>query len=218
MGKALNSNNLVTQSKIIFWDFDGVIKDSVSVKIESFCRLFESYGSEVEAKIKIHNETNGGMSRFDKIPLYLEWVGEKITQSRIDELCNEFSDLVLDGVINSDWIPGVENYLRTNQFGQVFIVVSATPKDELDIIIKKLGLSHVFYTVIGSPTSKKNGIKSILDSFNISPDETVMIGDSIADKNAADECKVPFLLKMNLFNKTLFRDYKGFAINDFTQL
>ena len=38
--------------RLIFWDFDGVIKESVSVKIDGFVELFQSFGDDVCNKIK----------------------------------------------------------------------------------------------------------------------------------------------------------------------
>ena len=37
MGEILDVSELAKQAKIIFWDFDGVIKDSVQVKDSTFC-------------------------------------------------------------------------------------------------------------------------------------------------------------------------------------
>ena len=56
---------------LIFWDFDGVIKDSVGVKGEAFKTLFADYGNKVQEKIYCHHIENGGMSRHQKIPIYL---------------------------------------------------------------------------------------------------------------------------------------------------
>jgi hypothetical protein len=67
---------LVKEFKIIFWDFDGVIKDSVIVKSKGYEKLFLSFGKEVVERVNQHHEANGGVSRFEKIPLYLSWAGE----------------------------------------------------------------------------------------------------------------------------------------------
>lgn len=62
---------LIGSAELIFWDFDGVIKDSVSVKTLAFEKLFLPYGKKIAQKVKNHHEANGGVSRFEKIPLYL---------------------------------------------------------------------------------------------------------------------------------------------------
>ena len=56
---------------IIFWDFDGVIKDSVQIKSKAFGNLFAQFGNIISKRVIEHHESNGGMSRFEKIPIYL---------------------------------------------------------------------------------------------------------------------------------------------------
>ena len=46
---------LLKGATLIFWDFDGVIKDSVEVKAEAFSRLFQPFGSGVVERIREHN-------------------------------------------------------------------------------------------------------------------------------------------------------------------
>ena len=49
--------------KLIFWDFDGVIKDSVEVKTHAFEYLFPDGDADFLRKVRMHHEANGGMSR-----------------------------------------------------------------------------------------------------------------------------------------------------------
>ena len=46
--------------ELVFWDFDGVIKESVSVKTDAFLELFKPYGSKICEKVKSHHIENGG--------------------------------------------------------------------------------------------------------------------------------------------------------------
>lgn len=176
----------------IFWDFDGVIKDSVNVKTEAFVKLFESYGSDLAEKVKIHHEVNGGMSRFKKFPLYLKWAGEDVTEAQVNEFCEHFSKLVLQAVIDSPWVPGAEDYLRGNPNQQQFVLVSATPQEELIQIIEALDIKDCFMAIFGSPMSKTEAIRGILNTHNISPEKCLMIGDALADKEAAEDNNIPF--------------------------
>ena len=52
--------------KNIFFDFDGVIADSVNVKTEAFEKIYLPYGKEIAEKVINHHRENGGMSRFEK--------------------------------------------------------------------------------------------------------------------------------------------------------
>jgi len=85
--------------KTIFWDFDGVIKDSVEIKSDAFEELFLPFGTEVSKKIRAHHEKNGGVSRFDKVPLYIKWIKKNPTQDMTDKYSEKFSVLVKQKVI-----------------------------------------------------------------------------------------------------------------------
>ena len=75
---------------LIFWDFDGVIKESVSVKTDAYVKLFKPYGSDVCKQVKNHHLANGGMSRFNKIPLYLKWVGLEQNDAEVQNGTQDF--------------------------------------------------------------------------------------------------------------------------------
>ena len=44
----------------VFFDFDGVLADSVEVKTRAFYRLYEGHGPEVAAQVAAHHRANGG--------------------------------------------------------------------------------------------------------------------------------------------------------------
>jgi len=204
--------------KMIFWDFDGVIKDSVAIKTQAFLQLFESYGAHVLDKVKSHHEANGGMSRFDKLPLYLQWAGEIPNSQRVNQFCKRFSQLCLQGVINAPWVPGVENYLRNNPNRQMFILVSATPQEELEQILQALNIKDCFLSILGAPLSKNEAIHIMLERYALNPQECLMIGDARADLEAAESNHIFFLLRRHTTNTNVFVDYKGPTIKDFKEL
>ena len=122
MDTKISASDLIKNAKVVFWDFDGVIKESVDIKTQAFQKLFAQYGSEVIEKVRRHHQENGGMSRFQKFPIYLGFANLKATSNDVNLLSAKFSDLVLDGVVNSPWIPGVEDFIRSNFYQQIFIV------------------------------------------------------------------------------------------------
>lgn len=202
--------------KTIFWDFDGVIKDSIEVKTQAFVRLFQPYGTEIVERVHEHHEAHGGMSRFDKLPLYLLWAGEEPNRSRVSEFCDQFGEFVLQGVIESPWVPGVESYLRSNPRQQTFVLVSATPQEELGQILRALDLTKCFAEVFGAPTRKKDAIRMTLAARGLDPHDCLMIGDAQADLEAAETNQMPFLLRRHETNANLFAGYTGSSIKDFT--
>ena len=208
----------IKKYKLVFWDFDGVIKDSVNAKTDAFISLFENSGTETKEFIRAHHLANGGMSRFEKIPIYLSKAGQEASPERVAALCDNFGQKVMNAVVDSAWVPGVEKLLRYNPYGQQFVVVSATPQDELETILENLKLSVCFSRVFGAPVSKADAVRTILDKTGIQPKDAIFIGDSVADLNAATCCNVSFLLRSHTQNESQFQKYQGASIRDFRNL
>jgi HAD superfamily hydrolase (TIGR01549 family) len=206
---------ILNDSSTIFFDFDGVIKDSVDIKTSAFKELFSIYDQNIVDLIEDHHQENGGLSRFDKIPLYLSWAGESVIKENIDKYCQKFSMLVMQSVIDSPWVPGVRQFIKSNYDKKNFIIVTATPKDEIDEILKKLDISDFFIAVYGSPVSKDDALISALIDFNIDQSKAIMIGDSYIDYAAAKKNNLFFALRRTNLNHTLQSNLLCFMFNDF---
>ena len=191
-----------------------MIKDSVDVKTEAYENLFLPYGIQIARRVRQHHEAHGGVSRFNKIPLYLEWAGQAATPEQIEECCQQFSQAVVQAVIDSPWVPGVREYLLKYYMEQYFVLVTATPQDEIEKILASLKLSHCFREIFGAPTKKSQAVKAVLERLKCSPDEAVMIGDSESDLLAAQVNSVPFLLRRTPLNEELQATFQGSMFDD----
>lgn len=170
--------------KAIFFDFDGVILESVEVKGWAFGKLFEKYPEQVNKIIAFHH-ANGGMSRFDKFRYYYKvFIKKPLSESDMEKLCAQFSDLVVKKVINSPWVPGAKDFLEKYKELKLF-VVSATPQEEIEHIILKRDMAQYFDGIFGSPTKKSQWLEYIINDLNIKPKELLFIGDAMNDYNAA---------------------------------
>jgi phosphoglycolate phosphatase-like HAD superfamily hydrolase len=200
---------MLSAATLVFWDFDGVIKDSVEVKSTAFENLFSHFGKDIASRVRLHHESHGGVSRFEKIPLYLTWANEPATPAKVEEYCDRFSSFVLQAVISSPWVPGVREYLLLNSRKHNFVLVTATPQDEINQIIAALDMSHCFSEIHGAPKHKASAIKDVLARLKCAPANALMIGDSETDLKAAQESLVPFLLRRTSFNQPLQASYSG---------
>ena len=198
MQKSLNQ--LLYDSSAIFWDFDGVIKDSVALKASAYELLFPECDKKILNVIRTHHLENGGLSRFEKIPFYLSLAGLPSTSINIKIFCEKFSIIVKQSVIDCPWVPGIIEYIESNYKNKKFIIITATPKDEIDEILMKLGISNYFLEVYGSPTLKCDAMSMAMAKFKCVAENTVMIGDSMSDYNAAVKNNIPFVLKQTEFN------------------
>lgn len=201
-------------ASLVFWDFDGVIKDSVDVKTAAFERLFMPYGAEIARRVRQHHEAHGGVSRFDKIPLYLAWAGEPASAAQVEAFCERFSQAVLKAVIDAPWVPGVREYLLRHCAEQYFVLVTATPQEEMKQILGALELAHCFREVHGAPTKKTSAIGAVLARLNCPPEQALMIGDAETDRQAAQANAVPFLLRSTPLNLSMLASYGGPIFED----
>ena len=193
----------ILKEKTVFWDFDGVIKDSVESKSDAFEKLFLPFGTGISKKVRSHHEDNGGMSRFDKLPLYLKWAGLEPAQTLITEYAENFSILVKEKVIYSAWVDGVLDYLINNHKRQQFFLITATPQQEIEEILAQLDIADYFEQVIGAPINKCKAIEILLDQYSIVPEQAIMIGDSSSDYESAVSNQIPFMLHKTELNKKL---------------
>jgi phosphoglycolate phosphatase-like HAD superfamily hydrolase len=126
-----------------------------------------------------------------------------------------FSSIVTDKVINSNWVPGAKEILEKYFNDKTFYLITGTPKDEIDFILKSLGIDHYFKKVIGAPIKKNIAVKNIISEENIPNNQAIFIGDASSDYEAAKLNDIEFLLRIhewnvNLQNKLTCKKIKNF--------
>ena len=178
----------------LFFDFDGVLADSVEVKSDAFAKIFECYGPEIQEMVVDHHRINGGMTRRDKFRYYHdEFLKKSLSDGEIDLLCNRFSELVVDRVVASPEIPGAEDFLKRWYRETICFVVSATPDDEIVRIVDKRGLARYFKAVLGSSMTKQQNIEYLINQYALKEKECLFFGDAESDYRAAKACGMNFL-------------------------
>ena len=218
--QAFTSNNKIflNDFQYIFWDFDGVIKDSIELKSNAFFKLFSSFGNDLAIRVRSHHEKNGGLSRFEKLPIYLRWAGENPSDKLISDYCQKFSNIVKQDVIDSEWVPGVHEFIIKKNKKSLFFIVTAIPQGEIEEILTDLKIMPYFEEVIGAPTKKYEAIMKLLGQYSIKPKDSIMIGDSDSDFYAAKDNSVKFVLRRTKYNINLQKELNCFKINDFRGL
>jgi HAD superfamily hydrolase (TIGR01549 family) len=177
-----------------FFDFDGVLADSVEVKTRAFAKLFERYGPAVEAKVVEHHRNNGGMTRVDKFRhYYKKFLGKPLDEVELQRLCNDFSRLVVDEVLSAPEIPGAEKFLKKWHNTVKCFVVSATPDEEIKKILKLRGIDVYFEEILGSSRSKTEHVKYLLNKYSFNPGQCIFFGDAGSDYKAATGSGVDFI-------------------------
>lgn len=181
--------------KNIFWDFDGVILDSMKVRDWGFRMIFKDFDNEKVEKLIDYHRENGGLSRYVKIRYFYENILKKeISDEKILEYAESFSVLMKKNLVDQkNLIQDAVNFLKSNFKNYNFHIVSGSDQKELRFLCSELNLSNYFISIHGSPTSKNTLVKDLILKHNYNIDETVLIGDSKNDHEAAVINEISFI-------------------------
>lgn len=205
--------------KNIFFDFDGVIAESVSCKTEAFKEMYAKYGAKIVKQVENFHINNGGVSRFEKFKHWEKlFFGKDISESKVQEMANRFSNLVLEKVVQSNSVHGFEYFIEKYANSINFWIITGTPTKEIEIITKERKISSFFIGIHGSPENKRYWTEFLIEKFSLDRNETLFLGDASTDLDAALFSKLHFALRENKENMELFKNYKGSRFKDFYEL
>lgn len=183
--------------KVIILDFDGVILESLDIKTKAFLKVYQDYPEHADEIAQYHLQ-NGGVSRYKKfVHINSNILKIPIDKDKVEELANIFSEAVVDEMLQCPFVGGALEFLENYSTVARLYVASGTPHDELRFIVEKCGLTQFFNGVYGTPRTKAEIIKYILNKENVDNNEAVFIGDAITDYDGAKEANVPFIARIN---------------------
>ena len=179
--------------RALLFDFDGVILESADIKTEAFRELFRGYPEKIEAITNYHL-FNGGLSRYVKLRyIYNRILGMELSGEKEVGLARDFSGIVVEKVLAAPFVDGARKFLDEMAGRYRAFIVSGTPTEELDVIIRARGLSGFFEEVHGSPAAKVDLINDILRRHGFGREEAVYVGDAESDRIAAEKTKIAFI-------------------------
>lgn len=178
----------ILQYKVLLWDFDGVIMDSMPVRSKGFEEVLCDYPREQVEKLLIYHNTNGGLSRYVKFKYFFEEIRkESVSNHVISDLAENFSKIMLSLLLdNSLLIDDSISFIKKNFSNYSMHIVSGSDGVELNYICNHLDIAKYFLSINGSPTPKKELIEQIFKKYNYNSNDVAIIGDSINDVEAAD--------------------------------
>jgi len=202
----MNKHDIKIESlQAIFFDFDGVLCECMNVKTEAFIELFKLYGKDVVKKVEKHHIENGGISRYKKIRYYYEeFLKKQITEEEVNKIADKFSKLVVEKVIESEWVKGAKEFLEKYYKKINLYIISGTPQEELELIVDKKNMRKYFKGVYGTPITKPVHFKRIISENKYDVKKLIYIGDSLSDMKNAQEVNIPFLGRITKANKGFF--------------
>ena len=202
----------------IVFDFDGTLVQSNEIKTWAFGELYKENGEKIVQQIIAYHKKHEGVSRFAKFRYWNEnLLGQSYTEEIGEKLSRTYSQLVFDALVQAPYVDGALEFLKKHYQHIPLFVASSTPEPELREIIKHRSISHFFQGVYGSPATKSEILQVILTKRKLSPEQVLMVGDSLADCEGAQNVGAGFIgiqsgESSNIFPSTML------LINNFTEL
>lgn len=196
-------------SGVWVFDCDGVLLNSNQVKTAAFQHVAMRYGSDVAASVVEHHLANGGMSRFAKFDrLFSELLRRPPAHGEMEYLLGRFAEESRAGLATVDIDSSAHRLLSwIRASGLSPYVASGGAEDEVRWALQQHGLDTAFDGVFGSPTSKREIVRSVL-AANTTGIPAVLVGDSRLDMEVAADLELHAVF---VSHWTEFDDWRGYA-------
>lgn len=210
--------------EVYIFDCDGVILDSNELKIEAMKNVLERYFSDEDLIAECVNyfRHNFGKSRFHHVAHFLdvildieeEWK-EELKQLIIAGFSKQCRKLYLSAELSPSFISFIEQ-CKGKRY-----VASGSEESELRDVFVQRGLDIYFNQIFGSPLSKTEIVKNILEQEQTS--NAIMFGDSESDMLSAQCNNIDFVfyspysnVKEKMTELCNFHNY--LIVSDFSKL
>jgi len=186
--------------KAIILDFDGVVVESNHIKHQAFSEMFKEY-TEYYDQIMQYHMAHNHVSRHDKFKYIVEEIlHQTYTRQHANQLAHRFVELTRGKIIKCPFVDGAFEFIRYFSVKYPLYVASATPLDELKIILKARDLMQYFKTIYGAPMKKIDMFYNVIENERVVPDELLFIGDSFEDYTVAKQSGVSFLARISSYS------------------
>ena len=185
----------IFETKIMVFDFDGVIIDSTEVKIDEYRNLFSQFTKNkttLNKIIKIYKNSAGIPRETTLKKVFKEVLGKTISNQEVENLSSDFSKRIFRRLETIELLKGFLEYLTIHKEINKHII-SGAPNSDISYLIKKLNLSKHFKSIKGGPLNKENELINIRKLENVKAQDIVYFGDQKNDYIAAKSAGVGFI-------------------------
>ncbi|WP_121021087.1 HAD family hydrolase [Helicobacter vulpis] len=211
--------------KVVVWDFDGVIFDSMHLKCAGYQRLFGDVSAQAWQAFEQYHYSSGGISRGEKIDyFYRHILGTPLDAHQVDALVLEFGKIIAKELFSKSHLnTEVLGFIQAHYQYYPFHVASAALHTELQLLCEFLEITPYFKSIEGSPPAKVKVVARLIKQHAYVPEQMVLIGDSHNDYLCARENGIAFLGYNNPALKTLIKSaervgylesFKAFNLQD----
>jgi HAD superfamily hydrolase (TIGR01509 family) len=182
----------------LYLDFDGVIMDSMALKLASYLFALAPYVARYSLKVedvRRIQKRSAGLSRQKTIPLMVsELCGETMSDIELADALERFRVSDEKSREQMQLMPGALTFLQAMQTdGQETWILTGTPQEVIETTLQVFALRPFFAGVLGSPPGKSEYLRAHLPALGNDPRRGLFIGDSPHDQAAAREVGMPFI-------------------------
>jgi len=177
--------------KVVVFDFDGVLVDSVGVKNDAMRNLFSDFGDDFSKEIFEYQQKSGS-NRHETA----QYAKDKLNVSDIDfveKYAENYTRNVRWQIARMPLNNGGDSTLMSLIKDLPVYISSGTPEKELIDILRDKCMKHMFKETYGSPDRKEDHFERILKEENVKPENVLFIGDMPSDYEVAKRVGVEFL-------------------------
>jgi phosphoglycolate phosphatase-like HAD superfamily hydrolase len=201
----------------IFYDFDGVIMDSMHLKLESYSYALEDYSFSRDELHEIQLRL-AGLSRYEVMKTMVhELTGIAPAPNDLKKMGERFAVRDDELIPQMKHVPGSLDFIKATFRTVYSAVISGTPQRALEATLDMHNLKPFFSSINGSPEAKAHIANRLLSENGLDPSEAIFIGDGKTDQEASEECRIRFIgLKRDGFS---FAEKRSFmTVSNLTEL
>jgi len=172
----------VTRIRAVIFDFDGTLVDSNTVKLKSFFEVTEGFAGASDY-LEDLLEGQNGLNRYEIFDRVTAWLGRTDESPSLSErLSDRYSAICQLAVNDSKEILGASPLLvQLENIGMKAFICSATPDEHLLPLVRHREWHSLVEGVYGVPPSKFERIQQLIEKYEYSRREVMMIGDQQSD-------------------------------------
>ena len=185
-------DKIFAATKTLILDFDGTLVDSNPIKWQAFEKCFAGY-PYFEAIMAYCRENNHAPRRIKFRHVFENILKQSYTEETEKKLLDQYAAETTQQVIDAPEIPGAQKFLETFALNRLSILLSSTPHDVLEFILKKRGMEKYFKVVQGAPVDKAAWLRQFFADRKLGKGDALFLGDSEEDARSAEEAGIPFI-------------------------
>jgi HAD superfamily hydrolase (TIGR01549 family) len=181
------------QYKGVILDCDGVILDSNNFKVAAMRQSLRLYDALIVNGFIDYFKSNFGKSRQKHVEHFFSaHLQRPPTPGEEDKILAEYAKNCVLQYNSCSMCSGAYQFIsRKNNFR--LWVASGSDEKELNSVFKQRKIDVFFERILGSPKRKTDNVAEIIRSSNLDKSDFCLIGDSLADYEAAYENGIDFI-------------------------